>query len=793
MAKCAFFKEELEYLGHFISKEGIRKDPRKVIAVVNARQPRNRTELRGFLGKVNYYAKFIPDLSSHARPLAKITSEMVEFKWGPAQEEAFQKLKILIAQEVTLAFPVDGLPFTITSDASNYAVGAYLSQTDPETKKERPIMFLSKALDPAQSKYSTTEKELLAVVYALDRFRPYVYGRKFRCVTDHRSLLWLCGKRNPSSRLARWCQLINSYTNDIQFVKGKNNRVADALSRAPFVEEPEKDPNLTTEEDQFNANLELDESIKEQIYRLAGITNLHRFQEHQQNPPNLDQPEISNCHLLTTAEHHHDSNLHETNLPSRQTTNPYQPTMLPEIWAQETNEEDPSTYKDHTGLWRIKKRIGYSTDEEIELLWVPPLYRRDVLRSFHQGPGAAHSAGSAMLHRLKKEVWWKQGHQDVQEYVKRCGKCQLFRPAGRDKVHLQSRGSPSYPMERISMDVLSLEGIPGSRNPLLLVIIDEFTRYPEVFPMRDQKASTIAEIFLKKFIPRYSVPRELLSDRGANFLSQLMMAICERLKIRKLNTTAYHPEANGANERSHRTLYTLLRGLTEDNGSDWEEKLPMALWAYRVAYHRSIGTSPHEALFGFHPRNIEIDHPDEWDDLRMDERLRNMEAMQTRMKELQKQTTAKRNAAINDTRKEPSTLEPGDLVKVRKQVRTKLDPHWEGPFEVLRQVGPVTYEIKLSPQSRRHPIIHRTHLAPWYEDRHPEDPEENEPRQLESPIPDSDEDDFPDNTPSSPGSPIATPAPTKNVPPPPPTQLPQRPVTRAYNLKHHLPLFPLLP
>jgi hypothetical protein len=184
--------------------------------------------------------------------LIQLAGKEAVFEWGPAQETAFEDLKKIITEKVTLAFPGPNKPYTITNDASDFAIGAMLSQWDKEHKLERPLTFILKTLSPLQTRYSTTEKELWAMVYALDRFRPYVHGRPFKCITDHRALLWMCGKCNPSCRLARWCQQINTFTNAIQFVKGKNNRVADALSRQPFVrpeEDADKNSNNPNQED----------------------------------------------------------------------------------------------------------------------------------------------------------------------------------------------------------------------------------------------------------------------------------------------------------------------------------------------------------------------------------------------------------------------------------------------------------------------------------------------------------------------------------------------------------------
>jgi hypothetical protein len=159
LAKCSFFNEKMEYLGHIISKNGMQKDPKKLRIIEQVEPPRTKKQVRSFLGKINYYAKFMPGLSKAARPLAKLTGTKVAFQWGKEQQQAFQELKGMIIQDVVLAFPDVNKPYHITTDASDYAIGAVLAQEDEQTGVHRPIMYLSKSLDDTQSRFSVTEKE----------------------------------------------------------------------------------------------------------------------------------------------------------------------------------------------------------------------------------------------------------------------------------------------------------------------------------------------------------------------------------------------------------------------------------------------------------------------------------------------------------------------------------------------------------------------------------------------------------------------------------------------------------
>ncbi len=514
MAKCTFFNQQMEYLGHIISREGIRKDPKKLRAIENVRTSETKTQVRSFLGKINYYAKFMPLLSKVAWPLAKLTGSNAIFRWTEQEQSAFEALKQLVIQEVVLAFPDVNKPYFITTDASDYAIGAVLAQEDETTGVHRPISYLSKALDETQSRYSVTEKELYAIMFSSERFRPYIYGRSFTVFTDHRALIWLCGKRNPSGRLGRWCNIMNQYSQGIKFIEGKHNRVADCLSRAPFIDEPEdlKDP---PEKDGFNANPCLSEDLKRKVYEEAG----------------LEMKEA--CFFIWKM------------LNPEEDTEEYTPLLTPELWSQIQEGIPNNVERSSEGIWVIK---GTSDPQRSGILWVPPLYRRDVLKSFHKGPMNAHPSAAKMLYAMRDCIQWKGMTADIQDYVNKCGRCQLYRAGGYDKPELISRGTLSYPMQRISLDILSLEKIPGRSSPYVLVIIDEFTKYAEAYPIRHQDATTVANKMVNNFISRYGIPEEIITDCGGCFLSNLFLNICKQLQIKKLNANAYHPQGNGSNE-----------------------------------------------------------------------------------------------------------------------------------------------------------------------------------------------------------------------------------------------------
>jgi hypothetical protein len=205
--KCIFATDTVEYLGHICTPEGIRPDPKKIESIKEYPIPKTVRDIRAFLGLAGYYRRHVPNFANLAKPLTSLTKKETPFVWTGEQQTAFEELKQILSTEPLLIYPDFSQPFIVACDASTKAVGAVLSQIRGE---ERPIAYCSRQLNSAESKYSTTELELLAFLFATKQFR-YLYGRRFRVYTDHRALKWLLNLQDPSSRLTRWAVKLSEY------------------------------------------------------------------------------------------------------------------------------------------------------------------------------------------------------------------------------------------------------------------------------------------------------------------------------------------------------------------------------------------------------------------------------------------------------------------------------------------------------------------------------------------------------------------------------------------------------
>ncbi|XP_026830978.1 uncharacterized protein LOC113563519, partial [Ooceraea biroi] len=229
--KCEFLRREVTYLGHVIGESGVKPDPKKIEAVQNFPRPCNAKNVKQFLGLAGYYRRFIPNFSKIAKPLTNLLKKDIAFVWESAQDNAFVQLRDALCREPILQYPDFTKPFVVTTDASGVAIGGILSQG--AIGKDLPIAYTSRLLNTAEQNYSTIEKELLAIVYSVNYFRPYVYGRKFTLVTDHRPLVWLHSVKDPTSRLVRWRLKLAEYEYEVVYKAGRINANADALSRNP--------------------------------------------------------------------------------------------------------------------------------------------------------------------------------------------------------------------------------------------------------------------------------------------------------------------------------------------------------------------------------------------------------------------------------------------------------------------------------------------------------------------------------------------------------------------------------
>jgi len=236
LSKCEFARTQVKYLGHVLDPNGIHVDPDKVEGVQSMPAPTKIVELQSFLGMVGYYRRFIQGFAKIAQPLTQLLRKETKWEWTEACNTAFNTFKQKLTTAPILAMPDYTIPFIVQTDASVCGIGAVLSQKHPAPPQERPISFISRTLKKHEKNYSITHLELLAVIWALKKFRHYILGTKFIIQTDHIALQSIRNtKEIHSGRIARWILTLQEYEPfEVQYRKGTSNGNADALSRLPI-------------------------------------------------------------------------------------------------------------------------------------------------------------------------------------------------------------------------------------------------------------------------------------------------------------------------------------------------------------------------------------------------------------------------------------------------------------------------------------------------------------------------------------------------------------------------------
>lgn len=477
--KCEFLRREVMYLGHLITDSGVQPDPKKIIAVSEFPVPKNPKDIKSFLGLAGYYRRFIDNFSKLCLPLNKLLRKDVEFNWTSSQQEAFDVIKSKLCNKPILQYPNFDKEFILTTDASNYALGGVLSQGI--IPNDLPIAYASRALNKAESNYTTTEKELLAIIWCVKHFRPYLYGRKFKIVTDHKPLKWLFNVKDPGSRLVRWRLKLEEYEYEIVYKPGVKNSNADSLSR---IKHPEiyniktdqlinnnyhdflkqlKDSIITYNKleekyDSINLNdnnlaffissdiLNIDATIdpKTKLIRDSTPINLCPQELKTNNIYHIVQND-QNYFYLTKKDNYWDKVNYE------QIFN-----LLVKLRDKliEVNLNSISLPRISTGLnlkWhKIRSAIRYIfqfTNIEINIyhdnIKKPSESEiKEILMEYHSNPTSGHSGFHRTYNRIKETFKWHNMKNDIKSFIKNCESCQKYKLVR--KKHKKTHGNNDY-------------------------------------------------------------------------------------------------------------------------------------------------------------------------------------------------------------------------------------------------------------------------------------------------------------------------------------------------------------
>ena len=758
-AKCTLFQEKVSYLGHVISTEGIATDPNKSNQVAQWPVPTTAKEVQKFLGLANYYRRFVKGFASIAKPLHKLTERNAVFKWTKECEEAFVELRRRLTSTPILAHPDFSKQFTLDTDASNTGIGAVLSQKG-EDGVERVIAFGSRLLTKPERNYCVTRRELLAVVFFTNHFRPYLLGRRFCLRTDHGSLQWLKNFKDPEGQLARWLEKLQEFDFEVKHRQGKQHANADAMSRKPCVQ--------------------CGRSSHDELLSIQALPAdmVPVFSLSYQNLRQAQWEDSSIQPILQSKEENKKPDRRTIKGQSRELRRLYQ------MW-------DQLIVRNNLLYRQFQNPDGTS---HLQLV-VPRKLRDEILQEVHGGITSGHFGEDKTLCRLKERFYWPGHYNDVRTHCQSCSACASRKsPVPHRKAALQNVQT-GYPMQLVAVDIMGPLPRTNAGNQYILVAGDYFTRWMEAYPIPNQEAVTVAEKLVNNFFCRFSVPEQLHSDQGRQFEACVFQEICKLLHINKTRTTPYHPQSDGLIERFNRTLQNMLAVSLSDSSSDqseWETLLPKACLAYNTSVQPTTGFTPFFLMYGRQARlPVDIMYGSPEPDVttstdyakEVKRTLQNSyEIVRTKM-----QAELRREKEFYDEKVHRKSFEVDDLVwlhssVVRKGKSKKFHCPWLGPYKVIKKLSDSTYRIKQFPRGKR-TVVHFDRLKPYLQSLPSSSKKQTAPRsQVSQQRPSSIghqleliEDDDPSPAPVPPRPP-SVPPPLVPVPPPPSAPPPPIPV-----------------
>ena len=726
-SKTQLLRDALVWLGHRCSAEGIAPDPDKIKVMQELAMPRTLEQVRSMLGLFGYYRRMIPNFHRMAAPLYALTKSGVDVAAASQNEEcerAVEELKTALTTAPGLAYPDFSRPFILHTDACKEGIGAVLTQKDDEGQ-ERPIAYWGRALHAAERNYTVTEWEALAVVAAVKNWRPYLWGRKFKCVVDHSALKFMlnlrCAEGGPVGRLGRWSLQLSQYDMEIEYRPGRVHTNADAISRLVAV--PNKDvtppqgppariqrrPSEWSQLPALQPCSELDQSEEiEGCDMNAAITRgvVRAFAQGGAPPRNKikeEQRKDPECKEIIDY-------LAEGTLPSQFKA----AAALASKAANYALSED--------GILTRKAQKDSSPNSTYWRIVVPPPLREAFLTIYHDQSGHLGEARSSDL--LARRVWWAGCQADMTRHVRRCLACAK---AKQPKLRIGELLHPEVgqrPFEVIQIDSLYMPGDEEYNH--VIVMLCPLTRWVEcsVEP-REPDSDRMLQILLDHWILRHGCPRLVITDRGSNLVSGMCQSFYELFGIKLHAATTGHHRTVGAVERFNHTLCSMVRSCRE-RGESWVPYLPYLLFAYRCTVQKVTKESPYSLVYGMDarfPADIALlgpapedatigpatrewfkRHCDRLHDAWITAGRRTMEGHEHRKET--KDKSAHTEVAFKEN--DPVLL----LKQPLPRAGGKLDLPWDGAYRIAEVLSNDNYRLRDLHSRRMHDVVHVSRLQP---------------------------------------------------------------------------------
>ena len=590
-AKCTLFQSEVKYLGHVVSRDGVKCDPGKVKAIREMETPQTKETLHSTICKFRYYRRFIMDYAKIEEPLRKKTH--ADNKWTydthakaiyTAKEmDAFGKLRNALCSNPILAHPDWSKQFVVHTDACTTGLGAVLVQMEGDI--ERVICYASRSLTKPETNYSIWELECLAMLWACRVYRMYLLGSKFKIITDSMAAKHVMNldSEKASGRLLRWSLALQDFDFTIDHRKGKRHANADGLSRMPLSSCNPYDEGPTLIEPVGCLDSPFKKGPMEEINTSAPAAMILRWKDDVITSTcgaNVFFPPVDK--EAYTAEE----------FAKIQEEDEYCIKLRKRVVRSWQSAKPKQFYINKLGLLSRK-----STDGKHMQVVVPVALRAFVLRRYHGLPVSGHLGKNKVVRQITQHYYWPAMKDHVAKWINACLTC-----ARRKRTRNMNAADPGrasnaeYPWHKIAIDTVMTGQRSKDGYTVILTILDVFTRWVLAIPLRKATGDEVSKALFKHVFCMFGKPKEVISDNGSEFMNSTVKIMLEKWDIRYHFTGGYQPQACPV-ERYHRFMNNVMTMLCNKYGADWPEYLSIACFVYNSSTCEATGYTPYELVF----------------------------------------------------------------------------------------------------------------------------------------------------------------------------------------------------
>lgn len=602
-SKCEFCCSEVKYLGHLITREGVKANPEKIEKVKNWVTPTSSAELEAFVGLAGYYRKLIKDFAAREAPLRDVL-KVKPFLMSSNAIEAFEDLKEALSKNPVLTLPdfSGNSKFEVHTDASDRGISAVLTQISNEGK-EQVVQYASRMLTKTELKWHTQEKEALAIVWGCHKFRSYLLGSPFIVRTDHKSLQWLW--RSEKGKLARWALSMSEFEYTIEYRAGSKNANADVLSRWPTEQPTEEFEAFPDCANGIFPDISL---ITDEVQRGNECQVLHNNEETVVGPIELttapnqkDKRPRDLANDIMEAQKHCDAFISAMSF----IIDGDQEGAIEAIFFTEKSFRGYQLVLHEDLLCRVKcNRRRPKVEEDIQIMIpnVEPLQLR-ILELCHDHPASGHFGFTKTFAKVASQYCWLNMKTQCHDFCKSCPSCQAIKTTRPNPYNRPLKPSlPNHPWERIGVDLIGPLPETEVGFNYALTMVDYFTKYAIAIPIKNKTGEEVANAIFKNLYMVYGIPEHIGSDQGNEFTNDILGRLNQRLDIGHRVTSPYYPQSNGLVERYNKTLKQALSAFCDQKPGNWDWYIESVTFAYNSSLNAVTSFSPYYLLFGRHPR-----------------------------------------------------------------------------------------------------------------------------------------------------------------------------------------------